>query len=60
MCVQFWCPPPCNYLAVAVHYCMAANAQGQGTKEVSGVRAQPKSKNCLRRSLTGDKVVVRY
>ncbi len=25
MCVQFWCPPPCNYLAASMHYCMAAN-----------------------------------
>ena len=26
MCVQFWCPPPCNYLAASMHYCMAANS----------------------------------
>ncbi|WP_081901014.1 zinc ribbon domain-containing protein [Ferrimicrobium acidiphilum] len=25
MCVQFWCPLPCNYLAASMHYCMAAN-----------------------------------
>ncbi len=30
MCVQFWCPLPCNYLAASMHYCMAANSSHGG------------------------------
>ena len=35
MCAQFWRPPPSNYLAAAMHYCMAANRAAKAGLDVN-------------------------